>query len=162
MTTYKRDPLLDVAISSILNQTYPDIELIVVDDASPDDNFERLKEKAEADLRIRPFRMQQNGGTYLAKNYGLQQAKGKFISFMDSDDFAHPQKLERQVAQFVKNKQLQGVIHQCIRIDEDSNIEFRGVGSFRMSCISLMIRASVIEKMGYFDSLRVGADTEFI
>ena len=66
---------------------------------------------------------------------------------MDSDDFAHPQKLERQVAQFVKNKQLQGVIHQCIRIDEDSNIEFRGVGSFRMSCISLMIRASVIEKM---------------
>ena len=162
MTTYKRDPLLDVAISSILNQTYPDIELIVVDDASPDDNFERLQEKAEADLRIRPFRMQQNGGTYLAKNYGLQQAKGKFISFMDSDDFAHPQKLERQVAQFVKNKQLQGVIHQCIRIDEDSNIEFRGVGSFRMSCISLMIRASVIEKMGYFDSLRVGADTEFI
>ena len=138
MTTYKRDPLLDVAISSILNQTYPDIELIVVDDASPDDNFERLQEKAEADPRIRPFRMQQNGGTYLAKNYGLQQAKGKFISFMDSE-ILHIHKNSNGRSSVVKNKQ-RGVIHQCIRIDEDSNIEFTG-GLVRMSCISLMIRA---------------------
>ena len=162
MTTYKRDPLLDVAIDSILNQTYADLELIVVDDCSPDDNFSYLEQRAAEEPRLRVFQMSQNGGTYLAKNFGMQQAKGDFFAFMDSDDYAHPQKIERQLETMVQHPTLQGVVHRCIRIDEFSNIEFRGVGPFRMSCISLLIRKEVVERMGYFDSLRVGADTEFI
>ena len=162
MTTYKRDPLLDVAISSILNQTYEDLELIVVDDCSPDDNFSYLRQLAKEEPRLRVFQMDQNGGTYLAKNFGMQQAKGEFFAFMDSDDYAHPQKIERQLETMQQNSALKGVVHRCIRIDESSNIEFRGIGPFRMSCISLLIRKEVVERMGYFDSLRVGADTEFI
>ena len=162
MTTYKRDPLLDVAIDSILNQTYQNLELIVVDDCSPDDNFSYLQERAAQDHRLRVFQMAENGGTYLAKNFGIGQAKGEFLAFMDSDDFAHPQKLERQVSVLESESTIQGVVHRCIRIDEESNIEFRGVGPFRMSCISLMIRRNLVDIMGYFDSLRVGADTEFI
>ena len=162
MTTYKRDPLLDVAVNSILNQTYPDLELIVVDDCSPDDNFAYLQQRAQSEPRLHVFQMSENGGTYLAKNFGMQQAKGDYIAFMDSDDYAHPQKIERQIDSLKEDLSLQGVVHRCIRIDESSNIEFRGVGPFRMSCISLLIRKEVVERMGYFDSLRVGADTEFI
>lgn len=162
MTTYKRDPLLEVAIDSILNQTYTDLELIVVDDCSPDDNFSYLEQRAAEEPRLRVFQMGQNGGTYLAKNFGMQQAMGDFFAFMDSDDYAHPQKIERQLETMHQNPTLKGVVHRCIRIDESSNIEFRGVGPFRMSCISLLIRKEVVERMGYFDSLRVGADTEFI
>ena len=55
-----------------------------------------------------------------------------------------------------------GVTHDYFRIDENSDVEFRGIGALRMACISLLIRRKVVDDIGYFDSLRVGADTEYI
>lgn len=162
MTTYKRDPLLDAAIASILNQTYRNIELLIVDDCSPDDNFSYLKELAEKDERIRVFQMEENGGTYLAKNYGMTQANGDFIGFMDSDDYCHAQRIEFQISSLDLHPEVMGVTHDYFRIDESSDVEFRGIGALRMACISLLIRREVIDAIGFFDSLRVGADTEFI
>jgi len=162
MTTYKQDPLLDAAIASILNQSYQNIELIVVDDCSPDDNFSYLQQLAENDARIRVFQMSENGGTYLAKNFGMTQAQGEFIGFMDSDDYCHAQRIEFQVASLDAHPKVMGVTHDYFRIDESSDIEFRGIGALRMACISLLIRREVVDEIGFFDSLRVGADTEYI
>ena len=162
MTTYKRDPLLDAAIGSILNQSYQNIELVIVDDCSPDDNFTYLKQLAENDARIRVFQMSENGGTYLAKNFGMTQAHGEFIGFMDSDDYCHAQRIEYQVASLDAHPEVMGVTHDYFRIDESSDIEFRGIGALRMACISLLIRKEVVDEIGFFDSLRVGADTEYI
>jgi len=162
MTGYKKDPLLTVAVNSILAQTYRNLELIIVDDNSPDDAFEFLQKLSEDDGRIKPFRMEVNGGTYLAKNFGITQASGKYLAFMDSDDWTHPQRIERQVAKLVQNPAAQGVINDYFRIDENSNIPYRGNGSIRMACISLLLRKKAQEKIGFFDSLRVGADTEYI
>ncbi len=162
MTTYNRDPLLDAAISSILNQTYRNIELIIVDDCSPDDNFTYLQKLADADSRIRVFQMESNGGTYLAKNFGMTKANGEFIGFMDSDDYCHAERIELQVQALDENPEVMGVTHDYFRIDESSNIEFRGIGALRMACISLLIRRKVVDDIGFFDSLRVGADTEYI
>lgn len=162
MTTYKRDPLLNAAIASILNQTYRNIELLIVDDCSPDENFSYLKELAEKDERIRVFQMEENGGTYLAKNFGMTQAKGDFIGFMDSDDYCHAQRIEFQMSSLDQHPEVMGVTHDYFRIDESSDVEFRGIGALRMACISLLIRREVIDTIGFFDSLRVGADTEFI
>ena len=162
MTTYKRDPLLDAAIASILNQSYQNIELVIVDDCSPDDNFSYLQQLAENDARIRVFQMNENGGTYLAKNFGMTQARGEFIGFMDSDDYCHAQRIEFQVASLHEHPEAMGVTHDYFRIDESSDIEFRGIGALRMACISLLIRREVVDEIGFFDSLRVGADTEYI
>ena len=162
MTTYKRDPLLDAAIASILNQSYQNIELVIVDDCSPDDNFSYLQQLAENDARIRVFQMDENGGTYLAKNFGMTQARGEFIGFMDSDDYCHAQRIEFQVASLDAHPKVMGVTHDYFRIDESSDIEFRGIGALRMACISLLIRREVVDEIGFFDSLRVGADTEYI
>ena len=162
MTTYKRDPLLDAAIASIMNQTYQNIELVIVDDCSPDNNFSYLQELAENESRIRVFQMSENGGTYLAKNFGMTQAKGEFIGFMDSDDYCHAQRIEYQVASLDAHPEVMGVTHDYFRIDESSDIEFRGIGALRMACISLLIRREVVNEIGFFDSLRVGADTEYI
>ena len=162
MTGYKKDPLLTVAVNSILNQTYRDLELIIVDDNSPDDAFEFLQKLSEDDNRIKPFQMEENGGTYLAKNFGITQATGKYLAFMDSDDWTHPQRIERQVAKLVQNPNAQGVINDYFRIDENSSIPYRGNGSIRMACISLLLRKDAQGKIGFFDSLRVGADTEYI
>ena len=162
MTTYKRDPLLQAAISSILNQTYQNLELIIVDDCSPDDNFDYLQKLEESDARIRVFQMESNGGTYLAKNFGMTKANGDFIGFMDSDDYCHAERIELQVSALDANPGVMGVTHDYFRIDESSNIEFRGIGALRMACISLVIRRQVVDEIGFFDSLRVGADTEYI
>ena len=162
MTTYKRNPLLDAAIASILHQTYRNLELLIVDDCSPDDNFSYLQHIAEKDERVRVFQMPENGGTYVAKNFGMTQAKGEFIGFMDSDDYSHAERIQFQVASLDAHPEVVGITHDYFRIDESSNIEFRGIGALRMACISLLIRREVVDEIGFFDSLRVGADTEYI
>ena len=161
MTAYQRDDLLDIAIDSILDQTHSNLELIVVDDFSPDDTFEYLQSRAEKEPRLRVFQTIVNGGTYLAKNLGLNHSKGDFIAFMDSDDWTHPQRIERQLARF-DNEDLMGTCDAYFRIDGDSHIPYRGKGASRMACISLLMRRAVFERNGYFDAIRVGADTEYI
>ena len=162
MTVFGRDKYLDVAVNSILDQTHKNLELIIVDDCSKDDAWEYLQTLPEKDSRIHVLQVEKNGGTYIAKNYGLTKAKGEFITFMDSDDWTHPQRLERQISVLKSNIDITAVWHKCFRIDENGSIRFRGYGAIRNSCISLMCKRSVFSEIGFFDSLRVGADTEFI
>ena len=162
MTAFKATELIEVAINSILNQTFRNIELIVVDDASPDDTFQYINNLAKLDSRILPIKLESNGGTYIAKNHGLLHAKGKYVAFHDSDDWCHPDKIRIQVERLEENKHLQGVTTGYVRVDEHSNIIYRGKGAIRHACISLMFRRKeVIDKLGYFDSVRVSADSEF-
>jgi glycosyltransferase involved in cell wall biosynthesis len=162
MTAYKATELVEIAINSILNQTYQNLELIVVDDASPDDTFEYIQKLAEGDSRIRPIKLEKNGGTYIAKNHGLLIATGDYVTFHDSDDWCHPDKIRIQVDRLQQNQELMGMTTGYIRVDENSNIIYRGKGSIRHACISLMIRRKeIIEIIGFFDSVRVSADSEF-
>ncbi|MCH1540256.1 MAG: glycosyltransferase [Candidatus Poseidonia sp.] len=162
MTTFNWNTMIDTAIDSILNQTYRNIELIIVDDCSSDDLYVHLARRASGDNRIILSRMAQNGGTYVAKNHGLNQANGELITFMDSDDWSHPQRLERQFKTLQKNSDAVAVINNYFRVSEDGKITIVNGKVMRLSCISLMIKAEVRHKIGYFDSLRVGADSEFI
>ena len=162
MTTFNWNSMIDSTIDSILSQTYKNIELIIVDDCSKDDLYLHLKSRADDDNRIKLYRMVENGGTYLAKNHGLTRAMGDFITFMDSDDWAHPQRLEFQSRTLQKNEDAVAVIHNYLRINEDGNIVVVSGKVEKLSCISLMIKSEVHSEIGFFDSLRVGADSEFI
>lgn len=161
MTVYGRDEYLDVAIDSILNQTHKNIELIVVDDCSTDDAYEHVKKRAAEDTRIKAIQVENNGGTYCAKNSAISVAGGEYIAFMDSDDWTHPQRIQRQI-QSIHNTKLKAICHSYFRINEFGDIFYKGIGAIRLACISLLARRSVFEKIGHFDSMRVGADTEFI
>lgn len=162
MTSYESTELIDIAVNSILNQTYRNIQLIVVDDASPDHTFAHIEQLAEKDSRILPIRLEQNGGTYVAKNHGLLNATGEYVTFHDSDDWCHPDKIRIQVEHLQKNSESVGITTGYIRVDENSNIIYRGKGSIRHACISLMIRREeVVERIGFFDSVRVSADSEY-
>ncbi|PXY72120.1 MAG: hypothetical protein CXX81_04845 [Methanobacteriota archaeon] len=162
MTTWGRDELLDVAINSILDQTHRNIELIIVDDKSDDDCFDHLLSLANRDSRIRVFQVEENGGTYLAKNFGLTLAYGELITFMDSDDWCHPQRIQKQVKTLQTQPEVVATIHDYFRIESNSSIPFRNGIAVRMACISLMIRKEARERIGFFDCLRVGADSEYI
>jgi tetratricopeptide (TPR) repeat protein len=162
MTVYNHNPMLESAIQSVLSQTYENIELIVVDDCSPDDVFESLKELEQQDERVKIFRMDMNGGTYLAKNRGMTEARGTYIAFHDSDDWMHPTKLQASIQILEQNPELVAVFSNYFRVDENGTIVFRGKGAVRPACISLTMRKEeVINSMGYFDSVRVSADSEY-
>ena len=90
---YKVEDYLDECVKSILGQTYKKIEIILVDDGSPDHCPQKCDEWAKKDLRIRVVH-KQNGGLSSARNAGLDVAKGEYIAFVDSDDFITPDYVE--------------------------------------------------------------------
>jgi glycosyltransferase involved in cell wall biosynthesis len=97
--TYNRSLFLPKALDSVYNQTYPNLEVIVVDDGSSDNTLPQLA------LQFPPviWVQQDNHGVSHARNQGIQKARGEWIAFLDSDDIWHPQKLERQIDFLKKN-----------------------------------------------------------
>ena len=90
---YKVEPYLRQCVDSILNQTYRDIEVLLIDDGSPDKCGEICDEYAEKDDRIRVFHTE-NRGLSAARNLGLREATGDYIGFVDSDDWIEPDMYE--------------------------------------------------------------------
>ena len=90
---YKVEKYLPACLDSLLAQTYQNFELLLVDDGSPDKCWKILQQYAAQDARVCIFR-KENGGVSSARNFGLEQARGEYICFVDSDDLVLPQYLE--------------------------------------------------------------------
>ena len=94
LPTYNRGHLIQRAINSALKQTYSDLEIIVINDCSTDDTKEKIK--IINDSRIIYLENSQNMGPSYSRNLGISIAKGKYIAFIDSDDFWYQEKIEKQ------------------------------------------------------------------
>jgi glycosyltransferase involved in cell wall biosynthesis len=94
--TYNRAHQIIAAIESALNQTYQEVEVLVIDDGSMDATQETVTKKYSGNSRVRYFR-KQNAGVSSARNLGLREAQGEFIAFLDSDDLWLPEKIELQL-----------------------------------------------------------------
>lgn len=91
-------------VECIINQTYSDWELIIVDDCSPAPETEKVLQKVkELDPRIKVLKTSVNGGAALARNIGINLAKGRYLAFCDSDDWWYPTKIEDQLKFMEKN-----------------------------------------------------------
>lgn len=93
--TYNRERLIARSVKSVLNQTYQDFEIIIVDDASTDNTRELVA--GFNDERIRYVRHEENKGEAAARNTGIKAARGDYIAYQDSDDEWFPEKLARQI-----------------------------------------------------------------
>ena len=100
--TYNRGHLILKSIGSVLNQTYKNIEVLLIDDGSTD-NTEHIIKNLE-DKRIKYIKLNHNLGGSNARNIGIRLASGKYISFQDSDDYYHYDKLEKQYKNILKKK----------------------------------------------------------
>lgn len=98
--SYNREKTIERAVMSVLNQTYKDLELIVVDDCSKDNTVEVLK--SIKDDRFKIIELEKNSGACVARNVGVENAQGDYIAFQDSDDEWLLDKLEKQMAIFEK------------------------------------------------------------
>ena len=98
--SYNRKAKLPACIDSVLAQSYDNIELIIVDDASTDGTEELFRDIK--DPRVKYMRYEENHGACYARNYGAERASGELIAFQDSDDTWHPDKLEKQYRRLVE------------------------------------------------------------
>lgn len=97
MPNFNCGSFLEKTINSVINQTYKNWELLVVDDCSTDDSVEVIKKLQASDDRIKLFINEKNSGCAAARNRALREATGKWIAFLDSDDLWTPDKLEKQI-----------------------------------------------------------------
>jgi len=100
---YNNTNVIKETINSVLNQTYSNWELLLVDDASSDQTINTVKPFTETDPRIKLFQHSQNKGAAEARNLGTKMAKGNYIAFLDADDLWKENKLELQVNQLINN-----------------------------------------------------------
>lgn len=107
--TYNREATIGTSIQSVLNQTWQNFEIIVVDDGSTDNT--RQVVEAFADERIRYICMEKNGGASRARNEGIRRAGCEFIAFLDSDDEWMPKKLEKQMKVMLNAPETTGLVY---------------------------------------------------
>lgn len=158
---YQPDEGLVNSVASITAQSYPDLEIIIVDDASGPayaDLFERV---AATDERIRVLTMARNGGSYLGRRAAIQQSRGDLITTQDADDWSHPQRIEHQVAILADQPAAPASRSLAVRAKDDLTHQWFGYPSVRPNASSLMVRREVMDRLGTFLPIRKGADSEY-
>jgi len=119
MAARNAESFVAAAIDSALGQTYPDFELLVVDDASTDRTADIVASYAAKDERIRLLRQAESGGACVAWNTALREARGEWIAVLDADDLWRPRRLELQLAVVDANPSVVLVCSEYERIDVD-------------------------------------------
>lgn len=164
LPAFKAEDGVQVAIESILSQTWQNIELLAVDDCSPDNTAAVIKAYAEKDPRVKLLKTPENSGPYVARNIALQQATGEFVTINDADDWSHAEKIERQVKHLMDNPSVIANTSEHARLTEDLTFYRRGTpGKYIFPNMSSIMfrRQPVLDKVGFWDSVRFAADGEF-
>jgi hypothetical protein len=164
LTAFNCETYVESAMLSVLDQIYGVIEFIIIDDGSTDATWDRISTLASQDTRINAVRLKRNVGTYEAKNIGLCMAKGEFVAFQDADDWSHPERFHRCVNALLSDQNLVAVSTLYVRIRSSGQFFSRNVWPLtRWTPNSIVFRrAAVMEKIGYFECLRFGADSEYV
>ena len=121
MPCYNMAPFVSDSIKSVIAQTYPHWELLIVDDASTDETVNIIESFAQTDSRIKLAIKKQNSGISDTRNQCIQMAKGLFLAFLDADDIWHPEKLEKQLS-FMIEKNVGFTYSTYDWIDEDGKV----------------------------------------
>lgn len=162
--THNRADLLPRAIKSVQEQTYKDLEIVVVSDGSTDNTKEVVEALAAEDSRIRFVEYHPGRGGNIARNTGIEEAKGEYVAFLDDDDEFFPTKLEKQVAIMESDPEI-GLVYTGVKIlyiNEKVTYasKARNCGDLSREILldnyigttsTVMLRKSVIAKSGMFD-----------
>ena len=174
VAVYNASSYLSVCMDSLLGQTYADIEIICIDDASTDDSWAILQQYAARDTRVVLLRQTVNGGQAKARNRGLTVATGDFITMVDSDDWLAPDAIEQACAVVALHPKADAVLLDVVYHDDLTGREwsyhyrtekkcFSGEEAFRLSLDwrihgLYLVRRDIHVRYPYDDSCRLYSD----
>jgi len=176
---FNRAEYITEAVESVLSQSYPHVQLVVVDDGSSDGTFEILQKfEAEQKLELLSHANRQNKGQSSALNLGLRAAKGEYIVILDSDDYLHKDKIRDQVAYLETHPEFGMVYGQAMAVSEngqhlfplppDNHQETGDPNDLLLDCYmalpgGAMVRSKVFQQAGFFEErFRAGQDHDMI
>jgi hypothetical protein len=161
MPAYNSADTILHALESLQGQTYRNLEVIVVDDASSDETSRIAARFCATDPRFRLLSLDRNSGAFIARNRALALAKGELVTNQDADDWAHPQKIATAVAELQRDQSVVATWVEHVRCSKQRG--FRALnGYFRPDASSLMFRREpVMRQIGWYDSVRAAGDGEF-
>lgn len=102
---YKCEDYINKSVNSVIEQTYKNWELIIIDDENSKSSYSLLNKIKSQHKNIKIFPTKSNVGVGLARNFGIKKSKGRFVAFLDSDDYWHKTKIEKQIS-FLKEKKI--------------------------------------------------------
>ncbi len=176
--TYNRGHYLELTLKSIVQQTYTNIEIIVVDDGSVGIENQDICNKF---TNVKYVKIDNSGGPCRPRNIGISKSKGTYVAFVDDDDIWHPEKIDLQV-DILENNPDFGLVHNyCNVIDEHGeetnetvgrpgkpkdkhgNVLNRMIGNWTLMMPTPLLRKSVIDEVGFFneDIPQTFADVEY-
>jgi glycosyltransferase involved in cell wall biosynthesis len=172
IATYNMARYLPLAVRSALDQTYGNIEVLVVDDGSTDDT-QNVMEPFLDDSRVKYY-TQENKGQAAAKNHGVRESRGDYIAFLDADDMWVPDKLELQMPLFVRSQAVGVVYSAFTNMDETGKLLekppcklYRGRVTGPLLIFNFVgfgtsvVKRECFERLGLFnENLRMGIDYE--
>lgn len=153
---YNSSKFLEQTIQSVLNQSFTDWEWLITDDCSQDNSIEILE--GHKDSRIKIFKTEKNVGAGAARNISLENASGRFITFLDADDFWKPNFLEEMVS-FMKKENTELAYSNYARCDENLTPKIEDFKADKIVTFNNLLktcRLSLLSSM--YDSERVGKE----
>jgi teichuronic acid biosynthesis glycosyltransferase TuaG len=154
--SYNSEKFISDTIQSAQNQTYSNWEMIIVDDCSTDRTVEIIQKFIDNDTRIQLIKLNKNSGTGIARNIALQEASGRYIAFLDSDDLWKPEKLSKQI-DFMETNNLPFTFSFYDLIDEDGkSLNKRIEAPKNLSFIQLFLCNYVGNLTGIYDVSSLG------
>ena len=169
MANYKtKIEYLKEAIDSILNQTYSNLELIIIDDCSQDESVEYIQ--SINDIRVKLLINKKNCGPAITRNRGLKVAKGKYIAIMDSDDISLPTRLEKQMNYMERNPDVivcgtwfeKFGIHNMVRKPIIDDFEFYRCQLLFSNTPLIMCHSSAMIRKSYLDKYQIFYDASLL
>ncbi len=169
MPAWNAEKTVRKAAQSILDQTWRNLELLIVDDASEDRTWSILQQIAASDSRVRILRNRVNVGPYVSKNFALKQAAGEWITGHDADDWAHPDRMKTHLSATVSVRNKCSLSYMMRAMPSGTLSQASPIGAFsfdgiaRVASVSTFFNRSWMrETIGFWDSARFGADSEII
>ena len=181
--TYNTAKYLPACLDSIINQTYRNLEIILIDDGSTDNSYEIAKEYAQKDFRIKLIH-QKNAGQSCARNRGIKLATGKYIGFIDSDDQIEKDFIEKLLKPFsqqntilsvcgihyrrLKHKSVSDVYISPIRPKRKSEsykayiLYLLTIDGRMYSSVNKLYKTNIVKKISFDKNLNFAEDTKFV
>lgn len=181
--TYNTAKYLPACLDSIINQTYQNLEIILIDDGSTDNSYEIAKEYAQKDSRIKLIH-QKNAGQSCARNHGINLATGKYIGFIDSDDQIKKDFIEKLLKPFSQQNTILsvcGVQYKRLRQKSTSNVYINpirkkhksesyksyilyllAIDGRMYSSVNKLYKTNIVKKLSFDENLNFAEDTKFV